>query len=264
MERAAVTERDLQTMLHIVREPEPDDPGEPLSVSVLAGLYRLIPCDQVTFFLLDAETFAEHSLFGVRLFQEFPPSDPMPAEQMEAFADAFRTHYWDSLDCSYPDRTGDLASITKFSDFYSDRAARKHGMWVDYLEPLGMVREIKMCLPSSLRRTVRVMLHRGPGADFSERDRALLALLRPHLGAHFRQWQERRAMANLTDRQRELLMLVKQGHTNAQIARKLFLTEATVRTHLENIYGRLGVTNRVAAINKAFPGIVDPVTLPTS
>jgi DNA-binding NarL/FixJ family response regulator len=37
------------------------------------------------------------------------------------------------------------------------------------------------------------------------------------------------------------------GHTNTQIARRLGVTEGTVRKHLENIYGRLGVSSRTAA-----------------
>jgi DNA-binding NarL/FixJ family response regulator len=54
-------------------------------------------------------------------------------------------------------------------------------------------------------------------------------------------------------RQRELLNLVAAGHTNTQIARRLGLSQATVRTHLEHIYGRLDVSSRTAAVTRAFP-----------
>jgi DNA-binding NarL/FixJ family response regulator len=46
---------------------------------------------------------------------------------------------------------------------------------------------------------------------------------------------------------------VAAGHTNAQIARRLGMTEGTVRTHLENIYERLQVSSRTAAVTCAFP-----------
>jgi DNA-binding CsgD family transcriptional regulator len=46
--------------------------------------------------------------------------------------------------------------------------------------------------------------------------------------------------------------LLAVGHTNAQIARRLDVSEGTVRTHLENIYRRLGVSSRSAAITRAF------------
>jgi DNA-binding NarL/FixJ family response regulator len=57
----------------------------------------------------------------------------------------------------------------------------------------------------------------------------------------------------LTARHRQLLDLLAAGHTNAQIARRLGLSEGTVRTHLEHIYRRLHVSSRAAAITRAFP-----------
>ena len=58
---------------------------------------------------------------------------------------------------------------------------------------------------------------------------------------------------DLTPRQWELMRLIAAGRTNIQIARHLGLSEGTVRTHLENIYERLGVTSRTAAVTRAFP-----------
>ena len=56
----------------------------------------------------------------------------------------------------------------------------------------------------------------------------------------------------LTARQWELLRLVAAGHSNADIARQLFLSENTVRKHLENIYQWLSVSSRTAAVALAF------------
>jgi DNA-binding NarL/FixJ family response regulator len=105
-------------------------------------------------------------------------------------------------------------------------------------------------------RTVRLEFCRAErGApDFSERDRALLALLRPHLHQAYLDAQRcRRGTPTLTPRHWELLHLVAAGHTNAQIARRLGVSEGTVRTHLQNIYGRLQVSSRTAAVTRAFP-----------
>jgi DNA-binding NarL/FixJ family response regulator len=103
-------------------------------------------------------------------------------------------------------------------------------------------------------RTVRLYLYRGPGLDFSERDRAVLTLLRPHLLQAFLDAGRRRnPVPRLTPRQWELLRLLAAGHTNTQIARRLGVTEGTVRTHLENIYERLHVSSRTAAVARAFP-----------
>ena len=43
------------------------------------------------------------------------------------------------------------------------------------------------------------------------------------------------------------------GHTNTQIGRRLGISEGTVRTHLEHIYGKLGVSSRTAAVTRALP-----------
>jgi DNA-binding NarL/FixJ family response regulator len=51
----------------------------------------------------------------------------------------------------------------------------------------------------------------------------------------------------LTKRQVEVLRLVADGSTNAEVARRLWLTEGTVKFHLSNIYEKLGVPNRTAA-----------------
>jgi DNA-binding NarL/FixJ family response regulator len=54
-----------------------------------------------------------------------------------------------------------------------------------------------------------------------------------------------------TDRELEVLRLVARGLTNRAIARELFLSEATVKTHLVHIFGKLGVDDRTAAVTAA-------------
>lgn len=55
----------------------------------------------------------------------------------------------------------------------------------------------------------------------------------------------------LSDREREVLSLVAQALSNAQIAAQLHLTEATVKRHLRNIFVKLGAVSRLDAVNKA-------------
>jgi DNA-binding NarL/FixJ family response regulator len=52
---------------------------------------------------------------------------------------------------------------------------------------------------------------------------------------------------SLTRREVEILRLVAEGHTNAQLARLLWVTEQTVKFHLSNIYRKLDVANRTEA-----------------
>jgi DNA-binding CsgD family transcriptional regulator len=52
-------------------------------------------------------------------------------------------------------------------------------------------------------------------------------------------------------REKEILGLVAEGHTNGQIARLLWVTEQTVKFHLSNTYRKLGVANRTEASHYA-------------
>ncbi|MYT69528.1 response regulator [Streptomyces sp. cg28] len=56
----------------------------------------------------------------------------------------------------------------------------------------------------------------------------------------------------LSAREREVLVLVARGTSNKEIARELFISEATVKTHLTHIYGKLGVKDRAAAVAVAY------------
>ncbi|MET7697187.1 MULTISPECIES: response regulator transcription factor [unclassified Streptomyces] len=57
---------------------------------------------------------------------------------------------------------------------------------------------------------------------------------------------------SLSAREREVLALVAKGTSNREIARELFISEATVKTHLTHLYAKLGVSDRAAAVAVAY------------
>jgi DNA-binding CsgD family transcriptional regulator len=243
--------RDLRTLAGIVTDDRGEPPAEGLPLSLLSDLSGLIRCDFLSFQSHDSDRRATW-------FDQAVPPEAGGSENDDELV--FWAHYWDSLPCSYPERTGDLRSITKTSDFYSARQWHSTGMYRDCVP--GVEHEIMVCLPADPGwtagpgRTVRLIFFRGPGRDFSERDRALLTLLRPHVHrAHLDAERRRHPVPQLTPRQWELLRLVAAGHTNAQIARRLGVSEGTVRIHLQNIYARLHVSSRTAAVTRAFPDL---------
>jgi DNA-binding NarL/FixJ family response regulator len=63
--------------------------------------------------------------------------------------------------------------------------------------------------------------------------------------------QRDRKSETLTGREIEILQLLSLGHTNRDIAGKLFISPDTVKTHLEHIYQKLGATDRTAAVAEA-------------
>ncbi|WP_433545577.1 response regulator [Streptomyces sp. CA-294286] len=56
----------------------------------------------------------------------------------------------------------------------------------------------------------------------------------------------------LSAREREVLALVAKGTSNREIARILFVSEATVKTHLTHLYAKLGVNDRAAAVASGY------------
>ncbi len=59
------------------------------------------------------------------------------------------------------------------------------------------------------------------------------------------------AGGSLTAKELEVLALLAQGHSNKQIARALYVSDATIKTHLQHIYGKLDVQSRFGALSRA-------------
>jgi DNA-binding CsgD family transcriptional regulator len=252
----AASERDLSALAGLISEDRPDAPAdEGLPPSLLADLMDQIRCDVIAFAGWDSRRQETWALQSLPDGGEVVVADTAPVNW---------EHYWHCQPCSYPDRTGDLRSIVKIADFYSERQWHSIGVRCGLYRPLGFEHNLMLTLPAGPAllpgpaRTMRLFFLRGPGSDFSERDRALLTLLRPHLHQAYLDAERRRHPSpRLTPRQADLLRLVAAGYTNTQIARRLGLSESTVRTHLENIFRRLRVSSRAAAVTRALP---DPGT----
>jgi DNA-binding CsgD family transcriptional regulator len=245
---------DLPTLAGLVSDERSDLPAQGLPLSLLSELKEQIPCDFVL--CQGYDTTMQRHWFT----QQIPEDDEEEDSDGGEFFEFFWELYWDCQPCSYPDRTKDLRRVVTVSDFYSVREWHSSAFYSEIMRPQGLDNHIQVCLSeppgpdSGPGRTVRMFFLRASGPDFSERERALLTLIRPHLQQAYHDAERRRSpVSELTPRQWDLLHLIARGRTNIQIARQLGLSEGTVRTHLENIYSRLQVSNRTAAVVRAFP-----------
>ena len=152
-------------------------------------------------------------------------------------------------------------SATRLSDVISRPRFVNSRAYSEWFRPLGVGAELEIGIASSRVRTRNFILERAAG-DFSARDRAVLELLRPHLRRIHEMTALRREAARpsepeaptqLTARETEILELVATGLTNAAIAERLWISPGTVKKHLENVYAKLGVENRTAAVARIPP-----------
>lgn len=244
MER--VQEADLRVLLDVVADHDDSPADQPLPDVVLERVAALIGCDHVSFTDFDAVSGVFYA------GQDYSVDDPGTDDDDDD--EEFLRHYWDSVPCTYPERSGDRRSVLRISDHLTTRQWHASGMYQDYFSPFGLEHEIMVCLPAPAGRNRRLILFRGPGRDFDDRDRLLLTLLRPHLKELYQQRERARDdRPDLTPRQWELLRLVAAGQSTTDIADRLFVSVSTVRKHLENVFVRLNVTSRTAAVARALP-----------
>ena len=263
MARVSVSGAALHELVRLVTaRPFNQSPGEPacVDIDVLTCLKRLIPSDTVVY-----------NDYATRHWSDSVYADTEPAE-VESAHDAdeaddldrvFVHHYWTGA-CSRHDRVGDFETVIILTDLMSLRAWRTCPLVVDMQNVIGdklFDRDLMIPLPGGPGHSRRVRFERDSGRDFDDTDRAVATLVRPLLVDYIHALDgASHGIVTLTTRQRQLLSFVADGYTNAQVARTLGITAATVRTHLQQIYTRLGVSSRGEAA--ALVRGSDPVLVP--
>ena len=243
VDQLTITERDLRTMLDVVDRGRNAEPEELFPRDLLRGLADLVPAEYISY---QVSRPLDHEFIGLELVGD----DPDDLE--DGWEELFWRSYWEGETCCRPQLTGDYDTVWRVSDYLTERQMADSivGEWCRLT---GVRHEVAVPLPVRGAEDRRLLLFRTSGCDFTERERLLLTMLRPHFIEVLRAHERRRAgVPDLTTRQLQLLRLVADGHSNTQIAHRLFVAEGTVRKHLENIYERLGVTSRTAAVATAF------------
>jgi DNA-binding CsgD family transcriptional regulator len=242
--------RDLRLLRDVLDPSLEAPPGQLIAQPVLEEIARVIPSDEVTLQVTNS-TRRRVELQGIGPSPD--PNLPWRHTRREGNPErraAFWADFWDSP-CTHPQRTGDTSILW---NGYRPPPPTERGKTVmrEFLDRSGWVDEILVPLAAKDTDDHRLLLARLCGPKYTERDMLVLTLVRATVAERHARQVHRPSMASgLTPRQMEILRLVAEGCTNRQIARTLSITEATARTHLVNIYSRLGATNRTQALATA-------------
>jgi hypothetical protein len=152
-----IRDADLRRLLTVIDACRSAEAAQGLPAIALETLRALVCCDAVSF--LELSSAQQHAYLG----QSYPTDNPEDDYRL------FWRHYWDCAPCCYPDRSGDLLSVTTISDFYTRRQFHNTGMYADVLGP-NVEAEAMVCLsaPGPLEAT-----------DLLPRSRARLRRPRP-------------------------------------------------------------------------------------
>jgi DNA-binding CsgD family transcriptional regulator len=231
---AGVTKSDLRSVIDLLHDLASETSSEIFPRPVIVRLADLLDAENTGYCDLLAtrnwegsyiRTLAEPDWFGEVLYQ---------------------WHHQDPITCGFT-RFSNASYPVAASDVLSRRAVAHLDLYQHTLRPFGFADTAKLFLPAAPGEA-RFFFFDRRRWGLSDRDRELLALLRPHFVIHRKRWRPRsRVLDSLTSREREVLEALADGDTNAQIARKLWISRHTVRSHVEHIFEKLNVKTRTEA-----------------
>ena len=130
----------------------------------------------------------------------------------------------------------------------TDQALTALGRALTLAEPGGFVR-IFVDEGPPVARLLYAALDRGIAPDYARRLLAAFpAVELAETTLSTTQAPQSDLIEPLSEREIEVLELVAEGLTNQEVASRLFLSQHTIKVHTRNIYGKLGVHNRTAAV----------------
>ncbi len=164
--------------------------------------------------------------------------------------------FWDLVG-EYPIWAAPPVGVRLLRDVTTRRGLRRNAFFNEWAVPAGRVAQAVMTLPNRPDGPRRVIVFNSEvdGKPFGERQRAILETVRPHLCRPIEAAdavRRRQRAAGLTRRELEMLALVREGLTNGEIAARLVVSPATVRTHLANASAKLGAHTRAEAVALAW------------
>lgn len=166
--------------------------------------------------------------------------------------------------------TAEESVIYRDSDMINDRARNQSLIYREWMQPLGLYYSIGSTIVNEGTIFGSITLFQALGQpDFTDVELAILEQVNRHLAAHFSLlrpngvypdgFNENLALlaqdAGLSERERDVLRLVAQGQTNREIGRALFISESTVKKHVNALFKKMAVANRLQLMSLAYGGV---------
>ena len=229
-----LTARELRAVLDAAEGLSRAMPAEEAVHELLRSVSGLVACDRLYWNRTHTSPVRRMAEIG------------LPHAPAAAIGSPGRYAEWAAHRAEHPIMSGKHGPVVAISDVYAPREFKETWLHQEWFRPALVKHEIGVHLSHPPDEIQVVFLSRLDGSDFDDRDHLILRLLRPHLDAALRRIAF--PVPRLTPRETEVLQLVRDGLTDAQIARRLVITEATVGKHLQHIYARTGAQSRVQAL----------------
>jgi DNA-binding CsgD family transcriptional regulator len=250
-----LSNRDVRGLLSFVHEAAEVDGPEVFTEPVVEAFRQLIPFDAGG---------------AGNTFSGMSPNAHLETLTMLAFAEVdsewcagVRAPWTEEIDAicrAYVEQQEAIPPIPKFmnravrrSDIVPRAEWQRRELWHFIERPRGIEDSLWLWLRvpgDPVLRRILIATDRRDG--FRDRDVRVLELLTPHLIRLYTRAAMRRktpqGLEMLTPREREVIALIAAGRTNRETARYLWISPHTVRAHLENIFEKLEVTTRAAAV----------------
>jgi DNA-binding CsgD family transcriptional regulator len=235
------------------------------------GLPRLVRSELTTLSVCD--------LVSGRRFVVGAPAHALSPDDVACFDRHFFEHPLVRFHSGHP-----RAGVHRVSDSLTTSAFRRTALYDEYYRRIGVSHVLALPVHVDRHTLVSFVLNRC-GHDFTDAERDLLDVARSWLAAMYRNAialdratrtiealhrevgdrpgdASAAARARLTAREHEVLRWVASGKSNRQIATILGTSPRTVQKHLEHVYVKLGVENRLAAVLRAGRDAPPPAPLP--
>jgi DNA-binding CsgD family transcriptional regulator len=255
---AALSDRDMRGILDFLYEAGEADGPDVLTDAAVSALFRLVHVDRggvcnvwrgldpkADLERLTVNDFARvEAEFGLGLPYPWTDEDDEICRRLVA------------RDEVIPPHPRFMRRPLRVSDLHSQRALRANELHCT-LAPRFGGDSVWLWLPGPEKGALRrINFNSERYGGIGDRVVRILELLVPHFAQLFKRAAVRRSQPTtgrgITPREYEVMSLVREGKTNQEVARILWVSTHTVGKHLENVYEKLEVTNRTAAVARLF------------